>query len=88
MNERDSAIVQSTTQVVDICNRKESDFAAFPVVKTKVAELTAYIAEIREQSHILEVSTKGYTENKNAARVQLITKSLALSLIHICANPY
>jgi len=85
MNERDSAIVQSTTQVVDICSRKESDFAAFPVVKTKVTALTAYIAEIREQSHILEVSTKGYTENKNAARVQLITKALAPVLTRLQA---
>jgi len=85
MNERDNAILQSTAQVVDICTRKEADFADFPVVKAKVTELTGYIAEIREQNNILEVSTKGYTENKNAARVQLIAKALAPVLTRIQA---
>ena len=72
MNDREIAILQSWTKVVDLCTRKSDDFAGLPTFNQEVTTLAGLLSSIRSQNQVLEVSTKGYTEAKNAAKEGLI----------------
>ena len=76
MNVREIATEQSFKAVSCVLKRKAPDFAAFITVGEDVIKLDGFIADIDEQNNILEISTKGYTETKNASKFDAVTIQL------------
>lgn len=76
MNERVVATEQSFKGVSGVLKRKADDFSAFTSVAEDVIILDGLITDIDTQTDILDISTKGYTETKNAAKIYAVTIAL------------
>lgn len=75
MIEREIAFLQSMNKTVDLCTRKSDDFKDLPSFTNDVLRLKTVAADISKENQVLEVSTQGFTNAKNASK-EILLKDL------------
>jgi len=76
MNVKQIATTQSFREIIGVYRRKADDFVGFTDLEEDVNMLESVVADIEEQSNILDISTKGYTDTKNAAKLFAVSTAL------------
>ena len=76
MNVHQNAQQQADKEVLAVLNRKAPDLAGFTTVAEDKIIFESNIVDNDEQNKILETSTKGYTDLKNASKIYVVNTAL------------
>ncbi len=78
MNDREIAVLQSIDKTIDLCTRKGDDFKNLPGFNAGILQLDGLVKNMRKQSQVLDINTRGFTNAKNTAKDKLIDVTLPI----------
>ena len=76
MKAKDLATLQSMDQSVDICTKNMATLGLLPEFADKFELLTGFVKNMHKQKQIFDVSTEGYTKEKNESKTALFEEAM------------